>query len=298
MFVLVSIVWPLFLFFYFKMTSTHDQLFSNDPKRPYVYHGASFPQRSVPHAAIRGAALAVGAEMYLKGIVGHANIDFVSFYDDYNQRQRLWAVDLNIGMSRSQVVFTLTDFLLRGKVETASGEYMVKPMAVEDLPSALLSGDSSSAASSIASDSNASTTTDEAHLSSLVPAETRSYVALDCIYHPNLGAMQYGAFFNLCRLHGVSFDLQQRTGTAFMLTDSLVAGMLGLIGVGEETEDAFKMVHKTSKFIESQVGSGSTPSEFDSEKSNFSEIANMIKEKVEQYNPQQRGGHGGGHDKR
>ena len=31
-------------------------------------------------------------------------------------------------------------------------------------------------------------------------SETRSYVALDCIYHPNLGAMQYGAFFNLCRL--------------------------------------------------------------------------------------------------
>lgn len=134
--------------------------------------------------------------MYSKGIVGHANIDFVSFYDDYNQRQRLWAVDLNIGMSRSQIVFTLSNFLLQGQVETASGEYMIKPMAVEELPSALLDG-----GSSINSKSNSDV------IPSL-PSEIRNYVALDCIYHPNLGAMQYGAFFNLCRLHGVSLYCQ------------------------------------------------------------------------------------------
>ncbi len=183
-----------------QMTSTHDQLFSCNPKNPYIYHGCTFPQRSVPHAAIRGAALAVGGEMYKKGIIGHANIDFVSFYDDYNQRQRLWAVDLNIGMSRSQVVFTLTDFLLRGSVETSSGEYLIQPMAVEELPSALLDG-----GSSIGSVGGSKSDIDESTIS--MTSETRSYVALDCIYHPNLGAMQYGAFFNLCRLHGVSFLL-------------------------------------------------------------------------------------------
>ena len=138
--------------------------------------------------------------MYSKGLVGHANIDFVSFYDDYNQRQRLWAVDLNIGMSRSQIVFTLSNFLLQGQVETASGEYMIKPMAVEELPSALLDGGSS--INSMSSSGGGSKSNSDV-ISSL-PSEIRNYVALDCIYHPNLGAMQYGAFFNLCRLHGVS----------------------------------------------------------------------------------------------
>jgi IQ domain-containing protein H len=264
------------------MTSTHDQLFSVDPKRPYVYHGCSFPQRSVPHAAIRGAALAVGAAMYQKGIIGHAGVDFVSFYDDFNQRQRLWAVDLNLGMTRSNVVFTLTDFLLRGKVETASGEYMVKPLSMTELPSAILD---KSDASSSAGDDDASVLSEDT-----LPPEGRSYVALDCLYHPNLGAMQYGSFFNLCRLHGVSFDLQQRTGTAFMLTDSLTAGIIGLIGVGKESEDAYKMVHKSLRFIESQVGSLRQPTEFDSEKSNFSEISTMIKDKVAEFRPVVAGG--------
>ena len=59
------------------MTSTHDQLFSTNPLHPYVYQGCSFPQRSVPHAAIRGAALAVGTAMYNKGIIGHAGVGFV-----------------------------------------------------------------------------------------------------------------------------------------------------------------------------------------------------------------------------
>lgn len=89
----------------------------------------------------------------------------------------------------------------------------------------------------------------------------------------------------------VSFDLQQRMGTAFMLTDSLVGGMLGLIGVGKETEDALKNVHKSIRFIETQVGSLHEKSEFDSEKSNFEEISKLIKRKVEQLNPEQRNRH-------
>ena len=179
--------------------------------------------------------------MFEKGIIGHVGIDYVSFYDEFNHRQRLWAVDLNIGMTRSANSFMMCNFLLQGKVETSTGEYMVTPLPITDLPSALSAGgsvdfpDKTSENSSVDGSSAGGS---GSHISNLGPSksevvrETRSYVAIDCLYHPNLGAMQYGAFFNLCRLHGVSFDLQQRTGTAFMLSDSLAAGIVGLIGVG------------------------------------------------------------------
>ena len=75
-----------------------------------------------------------------------------------------------------------------------------------------------------------------------------------------------------------------------MLTDSLTAGIIGLIGVGKESEDAYKMVHKSLRFIESQVGSLRQPTEFDSEKSNFSEISTMIKDKVAEFRPVVAGG--------
>ena len=140
-------------------------------------------------------------------------------------------------MTRSHIVFTLTNFLLRGNVETASGEYMVRPMASSDLPTAILPNIEAGEDSKDFTDSEK-----EKDLSLLPPLETRSYVAIDCLYHPNLGAMQYGSFFNLCRLHGISFDLQQKTGTAFMLTNTLASGIIGLIGVGSDTKDAMKMV--------------------------------------------------------
>ncbi len=190
-------------------------------------------------------------------------------------------MDLNLGMTRSNIVFTLTDFLLRGSVETATGNYMVTPLSQTELPSALL--DKSSNGDDDASSVFTSDTDQQ--------PEERTYVALDCLYHPNLGSMQYGSFFNLCRLHGVSFDLQQRTGTAFMLTDSLTAGIVGLIGVGKDTESAYGSVNKSLRFIESQTGSMREANEFDSEKSNFVEISNMIKQKVAAFKPVAKGGH-------
>ena len=283
------------------MTSTHDQIFSTDPLRPYVFCGASFPQRSVPHAAIRGASLALGASMFEQGIIGHVGVDFVSFYDEFNRRQRLWAVDLNIGMTRSGNSFTMCDFLLQGSVETSTGEYMVQPLSITDLPSALSSGggttspDQSSEFFSVDGSSAGGSRSQQSDVASSKSGdrrETRSYVAIDCLYHPNLGAMQYGAFFNLCRLHGVSFDLQEKTGTAFMLTDSLAAGIVGLIGVGSGEDgsmEAMKTVNKALRFIESQVGSMRSQGEFDSEKSNFPEISATVKALVQAHG----GGEGG-----
>lgn len=52
----------------------------------------------------------------------------------------------------------------------------------------------------------------------------RSYVAHDYVFHPNLSSLQYASFFNLCRLQGISFDLHERVGTAFVLVDSLAGG--------------------------------------------------------------------------
>ena len=41
----------------------------------------------------------------------------------------------------------------------------------------------------------------------------RCYAVSDMTYHPNLAAVQYNVFFNLCRLKGVHFDLQAHAHT-------------------------------------------------------------------------------------
>eukprot|EP00966_Prymnesium_polylepis_P158752 3669372-Prymnesium_polylepis.3 len=44
----------------------------------------------------------------------------------------------------------------------------------------------------------------------------------------------------MCRLKGVSFDLQERTGTVFNLMDSFVGGVLGVLTAGRSMLDALR----------------------------------------------------------
>ena len=83
-----------------------------------------------------------------------------------------------------------------------------------------------------------------------------------------------------------------------MLTDSLAAGIIGLIGVGsgeDGSESAMKTVNKALRFIESQVGSMRLQGEFDSEKSNFPEISATMKALTQSYEPSKSDGKKSGH---
>lgn len=62
--------------------------------------------------------------------------------------------------------------------------------------------------------------------------ELRYYSTVPYLYQPHLATVQFGSFFNLCRLKGVSFDVRARLGTVFMMMDSLASGTIGLLCVG------------------------------------------------------------------
>ena len=259
------------------LISTQDQIFST----PYRYCGCSFPQRSVPHAAIRGASLAICAKLYEKNIIGYVGIDFVTFSDAASKSQRLWAVDINVGLTRSASSFALFHFLMGGKIDTSTGEYMVEPWddkSSNSMESVTASGlQDSSTLSAISAQTSLSQTSTGSLKVPRNLLEQRCYVAHDSIYHPNLASMQYGAFFNLCRLHGIAFDLQNRSGLAFMLADSLVGGTIGMLGVGKVHSKALRAVGKSLKFIENQVGTLHQQGEFDVQQSNFMDIISTIK---------------------
>ena len=131
---------------------------------PFVYGGASFPQTCVPHAAVAGAALAVGRVLSDQGVLGcararararagrggcwihaaaaarwrlrrYASIDFVAFRDDASRASRLWAVDLDLRPSAPAASFSLFHFLLGGRYSAATGEYAA-PLALLPPPPA------------------------------------------------------------------------------------------------------------------------------------------------------------------
>ncbi len=77
------------------------------------------------------------------------------------------------------------------------------------------------------------------------------------LHHPGVRKIQYKTFFHMCRLRSISFDLEQRQGSTFMLQDCLQSGLLALMTIGENRVDCLKMMCDGFKFIEEIAGSAS-----------------------------------------
>ena len=66
--------------------------------------------------------------------------------------------------------------------------------------------------------------------------------------------MQHTAFFNLCRLRGISFDLKLMVGTAYKLVDSFVCGAVGILCIEPTREKALMTTVEALDFIRKDVG--------------------------------------------
>jgi hypothetical protein len=88
-------------------------------------------------------------------------------------------------------------------------------------------------------------------------SENRCFMFIRYLHHPGMAKVQYKTFFHMCRLRSVSFDLERRMGTTFMLADCLQSGLLSLMAIAEERTDALRMVNEAGKFIEELAGNAS-----------------------------------------
>ena len=74
-------------------------------------------------------------------------------------------------------------------------------------------------------------------------------------------------------MKGISFDLQEKKGTAFNLVDSFASGVLGIMGVGSSLLDCFSTVERGMLFIQKQVGVHKAPfSDSGEDDANFKDI--------------------------
>ncbi|KAK3248759.1 hypothetical protein CYMTET_41786 [Cymbomonas tetramitiformis] len=257
-----------------QILSTHEQIFCP----AYRFIGASFPQSSVPHAALAQASEVVGQACFRAGIVGNLGVDFVALKE--LGTLRLWAVDLNLRTCATQSTFALFDFICKGQFDPKTGAYMVRDYIEEDeKPDKSVDGEADDTEEILKIISSSQRDQEkEPYTPGAAGWQRRFYVMNDFISHSNLASIQYAAFFNRCRLDGVCFDMQERVGTAFSLVDSFASGVMGVICVGHSPQEAFRELANALDFIARQVG----PSEGDDspdalEENNFRCIHSTIK---------------------
>jgi hypothetical protein len=78
----------------------------------------------------------------------------------------------------------------------------------------------------------------------------RGFVYIPFLYHPGLASIQYKTFFHMCRIEGISFDLEARVGTTFLLCDSLQSGVLSIISMGRNLRETLGLLSETLTFIQ------------------------------------------------
>lgn len=203
--------------------------------------GYSFPQCSVPNAALLEAADSIGQAFHRLGVIGHIGIDFVALKD--KGQLKMWAIGLQAWCTSSFTSFQLFDFLAAGEFDPRIGTYFVPgeegsaPHEIEanavneasldvsahyPIDDAHVEGDSAPGDHSDSASRGSRTdarhgTVDESQLqerrftnySSIeMNPHRRFYVSINELPLAALKTVQYAAFFHSCRVHGFCFDMQ------------------------------------------------------------------------------------------
>lgn len=211
--------------------------------RPFVNGGCSYPQTSLANFNFSTICKAVGDALYQKDIIGHVTVDLLAFpFPSANATHPLfWGVDVNCWLTDCAAACVFFDFLMDGRLDPQTGMYAVDQS---------LHRSGSQAFTAI------STREKQREEEKTLPLnqEQRSFVYCKYLNHSGLATIQYKTFFHMCRIESISFDLEKRKGTTFILCDSLQSGVISVMSIGAQTGEALKTMADALNFIQRQAG--------------------------------------------
>lgn len=188
-----------------------------------------FPQQSLPNVNLKLVTAAIGGALYAQGLIGHAKVDIVSFPNSKESKFPLfWTVDLSLQHTDVAASSLLFNFLMEGDLDPITGAYWVEPGALRPLQG------------------------------SEPRKEPRCFIYVPFFQTPGLSSVQYRTFFYMCKVNGISFNLEERRGTYFLLPDILQSGVIGLMAMGRTVAETVALVSEGLQFVQNQAGIGDT----------------------------------------
>ncbi|XP_053319756.1 IQ domain-containing protein H [Spea bombifrons] len=213
-----------------EMVSCGDQIHGTSPLERV---GSSVPQCSVPPSTLTSICNSIGEACKVRGILGYLSVDLLSFIDPQSLEQKVWATDLDICYSDQLAMTQLLLYLTDGTLDCANSHL--------DVPSYTIKVDRPK------------------HRTQLLKTSTntsRFAVLSTRLLHTNLSVVYYNVFFQMCRAHGIGYDVKEKQGTVVLLLENQKRHRLGMLSIAEDLQGALMTFARNLFIIHQEI---STP---------------------------------------
>ncbi|XP_038076728.1 IQ domain-containing protein H-like [Patiria miniata] len=212
------------------LVSSGDQIHAHSP---FTCWGLSVPQSSVDPGQLNRACAKVAKSCLQRSVMGYFAVDFVTFIDPNTRDQKLWAVDLNLWYDDTVSTTGLMLYVSGGTLNNKTCEFHVPPPKKERKKSIRRRYED---------------------LEPEEPPNTSRYAVMSTrLLHTNLAVVHYSVFFQMCRAHGIGFDIKEKQGTAFTLIDSYKREGIGMLTVGEELQGTLASFARNLSVIHQEI---------------------------------------------
>lgn len=209
-----------------------DQISGSSVFQPW---GISIPQSSIDANRANSVCKKVGASCQSRNIIGYLSLTMVTFIHQETLEQMLWCLDMSLKYTDNVAMFELFCFMTTCSLDTQNHELTIPQ-------------EEASANPNTACDKFTTIKPNESSLRRFGVMSTK-------MYHSNLSIIHYSVLFQLCRAHGIGYDIKEKQGTVFMLIDYLYRGHLGLLVVSDELPKCFTSFGRTLNILHQEVSS-------------------------------------------
>lgn len=213
--------------------------------------GYSVPQTSVDPAVICAATEAICNACKERSIIGYFSIDFVTFIDPKSMHQVAWAIDLKLRYSDSMAMTRLMLYVSAGHFNPSLSAFVIPVRTKTEKRRQrrkILEEDKE-----------------------LSPNPNRYAIISTRLSHSNLSVIHYSVFFQMCRAHGIGFDVKEKAGTIFTLIDSSKREHLGMCVMSDDLQGSLSTFARNLSVIHQEISAPNMQGE-----SNFQPVIDDI----------------------
>ncbi|XP_077323789.1 IQ domain-containing protein H-like [Lithobates pipiens] len=209
-----------------QMVSCGDQIHGSSPLECI---GSSVPQCSVHPSVLSSICNHIGEACKIRGVLGYVSVEFITFIDPQSLKQEIWATDLDLGYSDQLAMTQLLLYLTNGALDCTNSQLNV-PIAKKT-----------------ESSRHRAPTVETPQLCSRVAVLSTRLI------HTNLSLVYYNVFFQMCKAHGIGYDVKEKQGTAFLLLENLKRHQIGMMSIAEDLQGALMTFARNLFIIHQEI---------------------------------------------